>query len=223
MNTHAGRVLRVVTITGLMLTSSAAAAIAQPAPFRDSAQGLWGYAERDGRIVIPARFLGAGAFRDGRAPVEDAEGFAIINGTGIVIERISVRAVSPTADAVPPPGGSCGWSPVTPFPSRTLDCYVGQLRGSGLVVGGELTRRPGGRESASSAIVLKLPNGVIVHEEIGYEGSRHRVLLPGVSADQALEWRRFLHPDVPPRQGCDEFWTSGAITGGAFIEQHAGC
>ena len=98
-----------------------------------------------------------------------------------------------------------------------------QLRGHGPVVGGELTRRPGGAESSSSAVILKLSSGVIVLEEIGYEGFRRRVLLPGVSPEQAFEWRRFLYPQRPEKLGCAEFWNSGAIAGGAFIEQHAGC
>jgi hypothetical protein len=64
---------------------------------------------------------------------------------------------------------------------------------------------------------------VVVVEHIGYEGFSRRVLLPGISAEQALEWRRRLYPDLPPKVGCSESWNTGTIPGGAFIEQVAGC
>jgi hypothetical protein len=100
---------------------------------------------------------------------------------------------------------------------------VRQLRGSAPVIGGEITIRPPGGESARSAVVLRFPTGVVVVEHIGYEGFTRRVLLPGVSADQALEWRLKLFPDNPGRAGCSESWKTGIVPGGAFIEQGAGC
>ncbi len=62
-----------------------------------------------------------------------------------------------------------------------------------------------------------------VVERIGYEGFTRRVLLPGVSGEQALEWRLKLFPDVPVGDGCSESWNTGVVPGGAFIEQAAGC
>jgi len=62
-----------------------------------------------------------------------------------------------------------------------------------------------------------------VVEHIGYEGVTRRVLLPSVSAEQALAWRLKLYPDVPVRAGCSESWNTGIGPGGAFIEQAAGC
>lgn len=212
-----------LALTITVLVFSATTVHAQPMPFRDPAQGRWGYKQPDGRVVISPRFLGAGAFRDGRAPVEDRDGFAIVDETGRVVERISIDSVSTTADPAPAPDGACASSPAERFPSVALECYIRQLRRAGPVIGGALTRRPPGRESSSSAVILKLSNGVIVHEDIGYEGFRRRVLLPGVSPEQALDWRRMLYPDRPEKPGCGESWSSGAIAGGAFIEQHAGC
>jgi hypothetical protein len=70
---------------------------------------------------------------------------------------------------------------------------------------------------------MKLPSGVVVVEHIGYEGFSRRVLLPGVSANEALEWRLKLFPDNPGRDGCSETWKTGIVPGGAFIEQSWGC
>ena len=98
-----------------------------------------------------------------------------------------------------------------------------QLRGSAPVIGGEINIRPPGGESSRSAVVLKFPTGVVVVEDIGYEGFTRRVLLPGVSGEQALEWRLKLYPDVPVKVGCSESWNTGIVPGGAFIEQVAGC
>jgi len=97
------------------------------------------------------------------------------------------------------------------------------LRGSAPVIGGEITIRPPGGEASRSAVVLKFPTGVVLVEDIGYEGFTRRVLFPGVSGDQALEWRLKLYPDVPVKVGCSESWNTGIVPGGAFIEQVAGC
>jgi hypothetical protein len=191
--------------------------------FRDPNLGTWGYKGPDGSVVIPPRYVGAGVFQDGHAPVQDANGFAIIDETGRTVERIAIDSVSPSAEPISPPTTDCVWSGSVAFPSTGLQCYVRQLRGAAPVVGGEITIRPGGGESSRAAIVLKLPNGVVVVENIGYEGFTRRVLLPGISAEQALEWRRRLYPDIPPKIGCSESWNTGTILGGAFIEQLAGC
>ena len=228
-------VIVAVSVSALVL--GVAGAQDQLVAFRDPNQGQWGYKRPDGRVVIPPRYLGAGVFREGHAPVEDADGFAMIDDTGRTVERIVTDSVSASAGPVPPPADTCAWPasaplPNTgrpfppaglPFPSTGLQCYVRQLRGSAPVIGGEITIRPPGGESSRSAVVLRFPSGVVVVEHIGYEGFTRRVLLPGVSADQALEWRLKLFPDNPGRAGCSESWETGIVPGGAFIEQAAGC
>ena len=206
-----------------VLVFGSVGAQAQLLRFWDPDQGQWGYKRPDGTVAISPRYLGAGVFREGRAPVEDSDGFAIINDTGRVVERIVIDSVSAAAEPAPPPAGACAWSPSEQFPSTGLECYVRQLRRSAPVVGGEMTRRPPGGESSRSVIVLKLSIGVVVFEDIRYEGFKRRALLPGVSAVQALEWRRKLYPDIPVKVGCSESWSTGAVPGGAFIEQAAGC
>ncbi|MBK5295651.1 MAG: hypothetical protein JJE40_00755 [Vicinamibacteria bacterium] len=109
------------------------------------------------------------------------------------------------------------------FPSTGLQCYVRQLRGSAPVIGGDITIRPSRGESSRAAVILRLPTGVVVVEDIGYEGFTRRVLLPGVTANQALAWRLTLYPDIPAKAGCSESWNTGSVPGGAFIEQAAGC
>jgi hypothetical protein len=227
----------IAALAFIALVLGAAEAQDRLVAFRDPNQGKWGYKMPDGRVVIPARYLGAGVFREGHAPVEDADGFAMIDDTGRIVERIVTDSVAASAGRVPPPAVACAW-PVSaplpntgrpfppdglPFPSSGLQCYVRQLRGSAPVIGGEITIRPPGGESARSAVVLRLPTGVVVVEHIGHEGVSRRVLLPGVSAEQALEWRLKLFPDNPGRDGCSESWKTGVIPGGAFIEQTAGC
>ena len=192
-------------------------------PFRDPGQATWGYRRPDGRVVIPPRYLGAGLFREGQAPVKDREGFAIIDAAGRVVRRIATDAVSPAAAPIPHPADACAWSAAAAFPSTGLQCYIRQLRGSATVIGGDITITPSGGESSHAALILQLPNGVVVVEDIRYEGLTRRVLLPGVSHDEALQWRRKLYPDLPARDGCQEAWLSGVLPGGAFIEQVAGC
>lgn len=192
-------------------------------PFRDPSLGHWGYKRPDGSVAIPPRYLGAGVFREGQAPVKDANGFAMIDGTGRIVERIAIDSVSASAGPVPPPADTCAWAATAPFPATGLQCYVEQLRGSAPGIGGKITIRPPGAESSRSAVVLRFPTGVVVVEDIGYEGFTRRVLLPGVSAKQALEWRLKLYPDIPVKAGCSESWNTGSVPGGAFIEQVAGC
>ena len=206
-----------------VLLLGAARAQDQLVPFRDSNVGQWGYKRPDGSVAIPPRYLGAGVFREDQAPVKDADGFAIVDDTGRIVERIVTDSVSGSAGPIPPPADACAWSASGAFPSTGLQCYVRQLRGSAPVIGGEITIRPPGGESSRAAVVLRFPTGVVVVEDIGYEGFTRRVLLPGISADQALEWRLKLYPDIPVKVGCSESWNTGNVPGGAFIEQVAGC
>jgi hypothetical protein len=192
-------------------------------PFLDPNQGQWGYKWPDGSIAIPPRYVGAGVFREGQALVKDAAGFAMIDQTGRIVERIVTDSVSVSAEPIPAPANACAWSPSATFPTTGLQCFVRQLRGAAPVIGGDITIRPPGGESSRSAVVLRLPTGVVVVEDIGYEGFTRRVLLPGVSAAQAREWRLTLYPDLPVKIGCSESWNTGTVPGGAFIEQAAGC
>jgi hypothetical protein len=206
-----------------MLLIGVARAQDQLVPFRDPSQGQWGYKRPDGSVAIPPRYLGAGVFREGQAPVKDADGFAMIDDTGRIVQRIVVDSVSTSTVPIPPPADTCAWSAAAPFPTTGLQCYVRQLRGPAAVIGGEITIRPRGGESSRSALILKFPTGVVVVEDIGYEGFTRRVLLPGVSREQALQWRLKLYPDLPAKIGCSESWNTGVVPGGAFIEQGAGC
>jgi hypothetical protein len=206
-----------------MLLLGTARAQDQLRPFRDPSQGQWGYKRADGSVAIPPRYLGAGVFREGQAPVKDADGFAIIDDTGQTVQRIVIDSVSAPAVPIPAPADACAWSASAPFPTIGLQCYVRQLRGAAPVIGGEIAIRPPGGESSRSALILKFPTGVVVVEDIGYEGFTRRVLLPGVSSEQALQWRLKLYPDLPAKDGCSESWNTGLVPGGAFIEQVAGC
>ena len=50
-------------------------------------EGLWGYCDQQGKVVIPARFCWAGDFHEGRAEVETHNGMALIDRKGqFVIE-----------------------------------------------------------------------------------------------------------------------------------------
>lgn len=191
-------------------------------PFQDSDRGTWGYRRADGTVVVPARYVGAGVFRNGYAPVQDSAGFAIIDETGQVADRIGIDSVSPSAKSVAPPAADCAWSGSGPFPSAGLLCYLRQLRGDAPAVGGEITIRSGRGESSRSVVVMRFANGVVAIENIGYEGFTRRVLLPA-SVEQVVEWQRRLYPDLPPKGGCSESWSTGSIPGGAFIEQVVGC
>lgn len=221
MLTHPLGILRLAVFA---IALGGADADAQLLPFKDAGDARWGYERPDGSVAIAPRYIGAGPFRDGRAPVEDSEGFAIIDSTGAVIDRITGDSVAGGVGPVAPPSDSCAWSGSEEFPSTGLKCYIRELRRSAPSVGGRITRTPPGGEGSSSAIALRLRNGVVVIERIGYEGFRRRVILPRVSAVQALQWRRRLYPDAPEKKmGCSESWTTGAVRGGAFIEQAAGC
>lgn len=216
--------LRVTRLVVMVLVLGGATAEGQLRPFRDRAQARWGYKRPDGSVAISPRYVGAGKFRNGRAPVEDSIGFAIIDHNGVVLERITRDSVMAGGGPVSAPSDRCAWSGSDRFPSLGLECYVRELRASGPALGGRIIRRPPGGESSSSAVVLKLPSGVLVIEDIGYEGFRKRVVLPGVSAAEAAQWRRKLYPDTPSNKiGCSESWSSGTVQGGAFIEQAAGC
>src|SRR5919106_4687182 len=119
--------IAVLTVSMLLLGSVKAQD--QLVPFRDPSQGQWGYKRPDRSVAIPPRYLGAGVFREGQAPIRDGDGFAMIDGTGRVVQRIVVDSVSASAVPIPPPADACGWSPTAPFPSTGLQCYIRQLRG----------------------------------------------------------------------------------------------
>src|SRR2546421_267967 len=134
-------------LAAFLLMLIAATAEAQLRPFRDREKARWGYKRPDGSVAISPRYVGAGEFRNGRAPVEDSVGFAIVDRNGAVVERISGDSVAGGRDAVPPPSDGCAWSGSDRFPSVGLECYVRELRASGPVLGGRITRRPPGGES----------------------------------------------------------------------------
>ena len=213
---------RALTLLSLVL-AFASVAKAQLVPFRDSAQGLWGYKLPDGPVALSPIYIGAGEFRDGRAPIEDSEGFGVINDEGAVVNRISRESLPADLERVSPPSDECAWSDSEPFPSTGLQCYIAQLRGSEPVIGGRIVRVPPRAEGGSSAVSLRLQIGAVVMEEIRYESVRRRLLLPGINAADAFRWRQLLYPDRPRKIGCSESWTSGQIQGGAFIEQSWGC
>src|SRR6266852_5919677 len=101
------RAIGALAITVLLL--GAARAQDQLVPFRDSNVGEWGYKHPDGSVAIPPRYLGAGVFRGGQAPVKDADGFAIIDDTGRIVERIVTDSVSGSAGPIPSPAEACAW------------------------------------------------------------------------------------------------------------------
>lgn len=213
--------LHLLTLTLLWV---GAHVMAQPVPFNDTLHHLWGYKDEKGVPVIPPRYSGAGQFIKGRAAVEDDNGFAVINEQGAVIERIATDAVQQAPHPLPPPDRSCAWSGTARFPavppSTGLDCYINKLRGTGPTFKAEIIRQTEGR---SQVTVYRFSNGVALIHDQGYEGSTKRLLLPGVSPKQANEWQQMLYPDAPIPDGCAEYWMSGAIKGGSYIEQAEGC
>jgi hypothetical protein len=213
------KLLVALSVAASLLLSGESLLHGQLTPYRDSHQQLWGYRDSSGAIVVPPRFFGAGDFADGRAPVEDSTGFALVDTRGQIIERVRRDSVVGQAPPSPPP--HCTSADLRGFPSEGLQCYAEALRTSP-AVGGVVVRRTGS-ESASSAVFYRFDSGVVLIEERGYEGFRRRLLLPGVSAAEAAQWRRLLYPDVDAKLGCSEHWTSGAVLGGAYIEQHGGC
>ncbi len=83
----------IVALAVSALMPGAAGAQDQLLAFRDPNQGQWGYKRPDGTVAIPPRYLGAGGFREGRAPVEDADGFAMIDDRGRIVERIVTESL----------------------------------------------------------------------------------------------------------------------------------
>ncbi len=194
----------------------ASAADAQLRPYRDSTSLLWGYKRTNGSVAIAARFVGAGNFRNGIAPVRDRRGYALIDPTGMELERFSRERVGPTSDSVPPPLESC----------RNLDCYIFQMARRTPYLGGEIFINPSRREQSNhSAFIQKIQNGVVVIKDSAFGGATVRVLLPGVSPAEARRWRYGIRPRRTTRrgQGCYELIESGAVHGGAYIEMKRGC
>src|SRR5207247_6630052 len=95
--------LRTLDVAVLALMLAATTAEAQLRPFRDPDTARWGYKRADGSVAISPRYVGAGEFRNGRAPVEDSVGFAIVDRNGAIVERITGDSVAAGRDPVPPP------------------------------------------------------------------------------------------------------------------------
>lgn len=189
---------------------------AQLKPFRDSKSKLWGYKRENGKVAILPRFVGAGNFRNGIAPVKDRRGYALIDPTGMELEHFSRERVGRAPDSIPPPLESC----------RNLDCYIFQMARRMPVLGGEIVIDPSPRKNVGqSAFIQKLPNGVVVIKDSAFGGSTVRMLLPGVSAAEARRWRRSIRPSTSTRRqrGCYELMGSGPVQGGAYIEMRRGC
>jgi hypothetical protein len=211
-------------VAPIALLLVAAVAEAQLRPVRDSRTERWGYLRADGTVAISPRYVGAGQFRNGRAPVEDSIGFAFIDRMGAVVERIVNDSATATAEQVPPPAGRCSGPFDRDGTRSSLECFVAQLQQGAPIVGGEISRNPVRGESYSSSAVRKIRYGVIVIERRGYEGATVRMLLPRVSAELALQWQRTIRPDLPKHfDGCAESLTSGPIRGGAYLEYSHGC
>jgi hypothetical protein len=193
----------------------ASASEAQLKPFRDSTSKLWGYKRADGSVAILPRFVGAGDFRNGIAPVRDPLGYALIDPSGGELERFYRDRVGASPDSIPPPIASC----------RNLDCYIFQMARRAPYLGGEIVIDPSPRKGRSrSAFVQKIPNGVVVLKDSAFNGATVRVLLPGVTAAQAREWRRSIRSYRTSRlDGCYEYMESGPVRGGAYIESRRGC
>jgi hypothetical protein len=111
-------VIAAVAVSALVL--GVAGAQDQLVAFRDPNQGQWGYKRPDGTVAIPPRYLGAGAFREGQAPVEDADGFAVIDETGRIVERIVTDSVRASAGPVSSPADSCAWPASAPLPNSDV-------------------------------------------------------------------------------------------------------
>jgi hypothetical protein len=207
-----------------LLLVAVASAEGQLRPFQDDSTRRWGYRRADGSVAISPRYTGAGSFRAGRAAVEDSRGFAIIDTSARVLERIERDTVSGTSEPVPAPNPDCLWRNSDLFPSPGMDCYVDQLRGEASVAGDTIFRTRTHGESYSAASFFRVRYGVVVLEEDGYEGRATRLLLPGVTPLQADAWvQKFYNEADVVKTGCSEHWSSGAVRGGAFIQRHYGC
>lgn len=208
-----------------MLAFVASSAEAQVQPYRDNASALWGYRRADGTVAISPRYTGAARFRAGQAAVEDSVGFAIIDVNGRVIDRIARDTVWGTSEPVPTPNADCLWRNSDAFPSPGMDCYVAQLRHGRPVVGDTIYRVRARGESYSAASFFRMRYGAVVLEEDRHEGRVTRLLLPGITPLQADDWvQKFYKDDEAMKTGgCGEYWSSGAVRGGAFIQRHYGC
>ncbi|TCB98096.1 hypothetical protein E0H26_09560 [Micromonospora zingiberis] len=73
-----------------------------PVPARDGGQGLWGYADADGDMVVPARYVEAQPFRDGLAWVRgsEADRWSLIDLTGKVVIAATYLAARPYSDGL---------------------------------------------------------------------------------------------------------------------------
>ncbi|SBV30428.1 WG containing repeat-containing protein [Micromonospora krabiensis] len=87
-----------------------------PAPARDG--GLWGYADPNGDLVIPARYAEAQPFREGLAWVRrpDTDRWSLIALTGTTVVEPSFLAARPFSDGLAwvVRDGTAGWQAVDP-------------------------------------------------------------------------------------------------------------
>jgi hypothetical protein len=201
------------------------AASEQLEPFKDSKLNQWGYKNSEGKVAISPRYIGAGVFEKGHAPIEDGNGFAMINVNGIIVERIEINMVVAGTIPIPAPDKSCTKPEETRYPNKAFECYVQQLLGSKQAVGGKVLRNPDYGEGYSASLIFRLPNGVIILNNFGYEGSSKRLILPGVSLEKANLWKGMLYQDqvTSEKDGCDEGMNTGTVNGGSYIELWGGC
>ncbi|MFD1080358.1 WG repeat-containing protein [Micromonospora andamanensis] len=73
-----------------------------PVPARDGGQGLWGYADADGDMVVPARYAEAQPFRDGLAWVRgpQTDRWSLINLAGETVLGPTYLAARPFSDGL---------------------------------------------------------------------------------------------------------------------------
>lgn len=76
-----------------------------------TAEGLWGYADPSGALVISAQFTDARTFSEGLAAVETGTGWAFIDPTGTVVIRppFAVDAVGDFSDGLAAFATNAGW------------------------------------------------------------------------------------------------------------------
>ncbi|MBX7265969.1 WG repeat-containing protein [Micromonospora sp. Llam7] len=73
-----------------------------PVPARDGGQGLWGYADAEGDMVVPARYVEAQPFRDGLAWVRGSQTdrWSLIELTGETVIGPTYLAARPYSDGL---------------------------------------------------------------------------------------------------------------------------
>lgn len=219
---HPGLRLSLVAVVVCLLATVGTAG-AQARPYRDPDSGLWGYRTPAGVLVIGPRFLGVGEFSGGRAPVQDAAGFAMIDSIGSVVERIRTDTLVGTSVPIPPPAERCNWRSWDEFPSSGLQCYAAQLGLDSTATGGLVRLTSARGEGSRAVLILRAESGAVLFEQHAYEGFSRMIALPDTPLDSVEAWSRRLYAGRPKGVGCSESWTSGSASGGSFITQRAGC